>query len=189
MTEILQTLEECAATWLASYQPSFEGQAIISKDFICVDGNDQFYKILEITPGDIIGKSIHSNTCNTTRRQNQENAILVSTKKIDGYQITPATFEFPGKESKKVALIVNGVYSIRTTEFIYFLFKIMNLEEENEQDLVVQSPPLINNIMNFFEQKNHLIIIKWVIMGFLLFMASIGSVNKEILQIFNNLGN
>lgn len=125
------TQEERALAWSAGWDPSFDGVAIVNKDFTFRSVNPQFCEILKITPGDLIGKRFQDITPPHIRALDEHNAQLVIDGKIPSYFL-PKTYEFENSRRVHILLLAKGVFLKKhpddpenATNFQFFVSKIM----------------------------------------------------------------
>lgn len=115
---------ERAWAWLASWNPSFEGVAIVNCDFTFRAVNQQFCDIVGVTPAEIINNSFEDITPQPLRDLDVKNAELVKAGLMPNY-LLPKTYEFASGKRVDITLLVNGVYHPETEEFLFFVSKIM----------------------------------------------------------------
>ena len=122
--------EERAAAWVASWQPSFEGKAVINADFSFRSANHQFCKILGVTPAELIKRKFTDITPEPIRTVEVKNAILVRRGDIQSF-LLPKTFEFSDGRKVDINLLVNGVYHPTSKHFMFFVATIMKKQKMN----------------------------------------------------------
>ena len=110
------TSRQRAAAWLATWNPSFVGKAIVSRDFEFLAVNDQFCEILGVTPAALLEHKFTDITPNPDRQLDQENASLVVKGKSPGY-LLPKTYALSDGRKIKVLLMVVGVFGPEGFEF------------------------------------------------------------------------
>lgn len=118
------TDEERLSAWLASWNPSFEGKAIVNPDFTFRSVNQQFCKILGVTAAELVNESFVDITPEPLKTLDKENAELVK-KGMQASYLLPKTYEFPSGRRVDVTLLVSGVYHEETGEFLFFVSTIM----------------------------------------------------------------
>lgn len=128
--------EERAYAWLASWNPSFAGKAIVNPDFTFRAVNQQFCKIVGVTPAELVGNKFTDLTPEPLRTVDKNNALLVKKGIIQSY-LLPKTYEFFNGHRANVTLLVNGVYHPETKDFMFFVSTI--LERQEMKSLVVPS--------------------------------------------------
>lgn len=124
----LLTHDERAWAWLASWNPSFEGIAVVNKDFTFRAVNQQFCKILGVTPAELINNTFQDVTPKKVRDLDTKNAKLVIEGTIRNY-LLPKTYEFSSGKVVDVTLLVSGVYHPETDNFQFFVSKIMERKQ------------------------------------------------------------
>ena len=128
--------EERAYAWLASWNPSFAGKAIVNPDFTFRAVNQQFCKIVGVTPAELVGNKFTDLTPEPLRTVDRNNALLVKKGVIQSY-LLPKTYEFFNGHRADVILLVNGVYHPETKDFMFFVSTI--LERQEMKSLVAPS--------------------------------------------------
>ena len=126
--------EERVLAWLASWNPSFSGIAIVNPDFTFRSVNRQFCKIVGVTPAEIIGNSFKDMTPEPVKSLDVKNAELVKKGEIDSY-LLPKTYELTSGKRVQIVLLVKGVYDPNTSEFLFYVSRIM----ENQEHLTAAS--------------------------------------------------
>lgn len=121
---------EKALAFAASWHPSFDGWAIVSKEFRFVYVNPQFCRIVGVSPAELIGEKFQDITPNPIKKLDEKNAQLVIDGVIPSY-LLPKVYEFSSGKMVNVVLLVNGVYD-KDGEFQFFLSRIM-LDDEKLQ--------------------------------------------------------
>ena len=116
--------EERANAWLSSWNPSFDGKAIINLDFSFRAVNQQFCKILDVTPAELIGQKFSDITPEPLRSVEVKNSILVRRGDIQSF-LLPKTFELLNGRKVDITLLVNGVYHPKTKQCVFFVATIM----------------------------------------------------------------
>lgn len=120
------TEEERAIAWKSYWSTSFAGSAIIGRDGTIRAANPQFYKILDVTPADILGKTLQEITILRDQRLDMENAEHVAAGRIASY-VMHKTCEIQGRRIRLVNLVVR-VPTDTTQPFLFFLSRIMRDE-------------------------------------------------------------
>lgn len=120
--------EERAYAWLASWNPSFAGKAIVNPDFTFRAVNQQFCKIVGVTPAELVGNKFTDLTPEPVRSVDRNNALLVKKGVIQSY-LLPKTYEFLNGHRVNVTLLVNGVYHPDTKDFMFFVSTILERVE------------------------------------------------------------
>lgn len=122
--------EERALAWAVSWNPSFSGIAIVNRDFTFRSVNQQFCKILGVTPAELIGVHFQDITPPAIRKLDEDNARLVIKGTITNY-ILPKSFEFPNGKKVDVTLLVTGVY--QGGKFLFFVYRIVQMSPLSSQ--------------------------------------------------------
>lgn len=122
--------EERALAWKSAWHPSFDGVAIVNKDFTFRSANPQFCKLLGVTPADLIGQRFQDITPPDIRELDEKNAKLVIQGSIPFY-VLPKRYEFASGTKVEVILMVTRVPSPFEGEFQFFVSRIM-LDEDGE---------------------------------------------------------
>lgn len=115
--------EERTLAWLASWNPSFEGKAIVNADFTFRRVNHQFCKILSVTPADLLKNKFTDLTPEPMRGIAVKNCILVRRGDIQSF-LLPSILEFSGK-GVDITLLVNGVYHPTSKHFLFFVVTML----------------------------------------------------------------
>lgn len=138
------TDEERKLAWLASWNPSFAGKAIVNPDFTFRSVNRQFCEIVGVTPAEIINSKFTDLTPEPVKTLDVKNAKLVKEGKIESY-ILPKVYEFASGKRVDVILLVKGVYHPKTSEFLFYVSSIMaNDKKLNAQSLSRQPIGLLD---------------------------------------------
>lgn len=116
--------QERALAWLASWNPSFDGRAIVNPDFTFRAINQQFCDILGVSPAELVGGTFTDITPAPIRELEIKNANLVMQGLIQSY-ILEKNYEMMDGRKIDVTLLVNGVYAEDTKEFLFFVSTIM----------------------------------------------------------------
>ena len=116
--------DERALAWQASWNPSFAGIAIVNPDFTFRSVNSQFCEIAGVTPAEILNGSFTDITPVTVRELDVQNAKLVMEGRLTWY-VMPKSYEFQSGKRVDVVLMVRGVYHSETSEFLFFVSRIM----------------------------------------------------------------
>lgn len=136
---------ERVLAWQATWDPSFDGVAIVGGDFLFRAVNPQFCKILGVTPGDIIGSKFSDITPQPIRDLDIKNAKLVMDGSIDSY-LLPKAYELHDGRRVSVILLVVGVYD-QDGEFMFFVLRIVTdtgyIERQESQS---QKPTILQYI-------------------------------------------
>ena len=130
------TNEERVFAWLASWNPSFAGKAIVNPDFTFRAVNQQFCKIVGVTPAELVGNKFTDLTPEPVKSVDMKNAMLVKRGVIQSY-LLPKSYEFYNGHKVDVTLLVNGVYHPETKDFMFFVSTI--LERQTMKSSVVPS--------------------------------------------------
>ena len=131
------TDEERALAWIASWNPSFEGIAIVNSDFTFRSVNQQWCEICGVTPAEFVGNTFSDITPQPIRDLDVKNAELVKQGTITSY-LLPKTYEFSNGRKVNIVLLVAGVYHKQTRKFLFYVSRIMT----NNLDIDTESPPL-----------------------------------------------
>lgn len=151
-------LTECtcekALSWNASWEPSFDGVAIVNSDFTFRGVNPQFCKIVGVSPAELIGKSFADITPQPVRGIDVKNATLVMQGNIRSY-LLPKTYEFYNGRRVKVQLLVVGVYDVTSPlkEFQFFVSRIML--DEGIKSLTPDRQPI--GLLKFLKDNSKLL--------------------------------
>lgn len=133
------TDNERALAWLASWNPSFDGKAIVNPDFTFRAVNEQFCEIVGVSPAELIDNSFTDITPQPWRDYDVKNANLVKEGKIPNY-LLPKTYEFSSGKRVEVTLLVNGVYDPESGEFMFFVLSIMGRKKITSSAPLSQMP-------------------------------------------------
>lgn len=144
--------DERAHAWLASWNPSFDGKAVINSDFSFRAVNQQFCKILGVTPGDLMGNKFTDITPEPIKSLEVKNSILVRRGDIRSF-LMPKTFELLDGRKIDTTLLVNGVYHPKTDQFMFFVATIMERQKMNVTAAPSQ-PPI--GLLDFADKKRTL---------------------------------
>lgn len=129
------TNQQRARIWLRRWNRTFVGKAVVESDFTFRSVNDQFCKIIGLTPADLIGHSFADITPEPVRSLDVANARLVREGKQDHY-ILPKVYQMPGLQRKTyVAMMVEGVHKKDGT-FDCFQSEIIELSKEEYQRMM-----------------------------------------------------
>lgn len=149
--------EERVLAWKASWHPSFDGVAIVNKDFTFRSVNPQFCKLLGVTPADLIGTAFQDITAPSIKKLEEKNAKLVISGVIDFYILPKKYCFFDGREVEVVLLVTRAPASAEG-EFQFFVSRIM-LDEKGEllkpheapgaPDLQQSFPKSAGSVVNF----------------------------------------
>lgn len=131
--------DERALAWVASWQPSFVGIAIVNPDFTFRSVNRQFCEIVGVTPAEIINNNFADMTPEPIKTLDIKNANLVKEGIIESY-ILPKTYEFTSGKRADVMLLTKGVYHPETSEFLFFVSRIMGKEKHLTAKPLSQQP-------------------------------------------------
>lgn len=129
--------EERSSAWLASWNPSFDGKAIVNSDFTFRSVNQQFCKMLDISPAELIGNKFTDVTPEPIKTVEVKNSILVRRGDIQSF-LLPKTFELSTGRRIDVTLLVSGVYHPTMGTFMFYVATIM--ERQRLSATVVPSP-------------------------------------------------
>jgi PAS domain S-box-containing protein len=127
------TNEQKRLAWEAGWHPSFDGIAIVNKDFTFRYVNPQWLELMgsNLTPADFIGKSFVDITAPQDLKVDMKNANLLIKGKISSY-VMRKQYKFLNGEQKDVILLVNRVPKNPTHPFQFFLSRIiLNPDAEN----------------------------------------------------------
>lgn len=143
------TEEQRAIAWEVSWHPSFEGTAIINKDFTFHSVNPQFCAIVGASPAELIGKRFQDITPPPIKEIDENNAKLVMAGIIESYLLNK-TYEFSSGSTVSVVLLVRGAYSAEK-EFLFFVSKIM-LDTEKQVSHTLNPEP--QSLTDFVTSKS-----------------------------------
>ena len=131
--------DERALAWLASWNPSFAGIAIVNPDFTFRSVNKQFCDIAGVTPAEILNGSFTDITSAKDRALDVANAKLVKDGIIPWY-VMPKSYEFESGKKVNVVLMVKGVYHEKTGRFLFFVSRIMEDNTKLTAESLCQQP-------------------------------------------------
>lgn len=141
--------EERANAWITSWNPSFDGKAIVNQDFSFRSVNQQFCKILGVSPAELIGNKFTDLTPDPVRSVEVKNSILVRRGDIQSF-LLPKTFLFSDGHKVDITLLVNGVYHPATRTFMFFVATIMERQVLNASVIPPQPP---TGLLEFVSDK------------------------------------
>ena len=125
--EKILSYEQQAKAWLASWNPSFVGKAIVDKNFHFLEVNEQFCDLLGVTPAQILGRKFTDITPEPAKSLDMLNAKLVVEGKSPGY-LMDKTYRFEDGNGQirtiPVKLLAVGVYT-ETGDFDFFVSRII----------------------------------------------------------------
>lgn len=121
--------DERIMAWLASWNPTFDGMAIVNRDGTFRSVNEQFCEILGVTPAELIGKRYQDITPNPIRQLEEANAELVA-KGIIPHYVLPKAYQLTSGREVEVLLLVRGVYHHSTSEFLFYVASIMERQSQ-----------------------------------------------------------
>lgn len=157
------TDQERALAWRAMWNPSFSGIAIVGPDYTFRAVNEQFCEIMGTTPAELVGNKFTDITPVSIRQLDIKNAELVKSGAITSY-LLPKTFKFCGGREVRVLLLVKGVYSEDSNEFLFFVSRIV----EDKRVILSDAPlPMRTKLLDWIDKKK-------VGMGVLTIPAAIG---------------
>lgn len=139
--------DERAYAWLASWNPSFAGKAIVNPDFTFRSVNQQFCKILGITAAELIGQKFTDLTPEPLKTLDKENAELVKQGLQESY-LLPKVYEFSSGRRVDVILLVNGVYHPEDGNFMFFVSTIMERQKMSTTVAQSQMPTGLLELLN-----------------------------------------
>lgn len=149
--------DERAYAWLASWNPSFAGKAIVNPDFSFRAVNQQFCSILGVTAAELIGKKFSDITPEPLKSLDIQNAELVKKGLQESY-LLPKIYELPSGKRVEVTLLVNGVYHSKTKDFLFFVSTIMARTEKFTSVSQSQAP---TGLLDLVDSKKTV----WTIIG------------------------
>lgn len=116
----------------SDWESSFEGKARLCKDGIFLYANPQFYKLLEITPAELIGKRFQDITpIGDARDKDVQNSQLVVDGLIQSY-LLPKQYQFSDAKFVNVIALMSRVPMDTSKPFRFFSLKIvLNDTEES----------------------------------------------------------
>jgi len=112
-----------ALAWLATWNPSFTGKAILNKDFTFRSVNEQFCEILGVTPAELLDKKFTDITPEPDKTLDKQNAKLVIDGKSQGY-LLKKIYELSDGRRVPVLLLVAGVRK-DNGDFDFFVSRII----------------------------------------------------------------
>lgn len=121
-----------ALAWLASWNPSFAGKAIVNADFTFRSVNEQFCKILRMMPSDFLNSSFTDLTQEPMKTLDRQNADLVVQGRSPGYIMRKQYQRHDGTLTPEFMLMVVGVFK-KNGDFDFFVSRII-LATEAEDD-------------------------------------------------------
>lgn len=122
------TDEERILAWKSAWHPSFDGIAIVNKDFSFRSVNPQFCKLLGVTPGELTGQKFTDITPPGIRELDQKNAEMLIKGDIPFYML-PKSYYFKDGRTVDVVLLVTRVPKELDKPFRFLVSRIM-LDEE-----------------------------------------------------------
>lgn len=123
------TEAEKAMAWDACFHYSPAGIAIVEKDGTFRMVNPAFYKMLDVTPAQLLGKRYQDITTSDTIRLDELNAKLVIDGQMDTYTL-PKGYDFGnGYIPRKVKLTVGRAPTSDKGDFLFFVAQII-LDDE-----------------------------------------------------------
>lgn len=125
------TDEERVLAWKASWNPSFVGTAIVNTDFTFRSVNDQWCEFFGVTAAEFIGKSFSDITPQPIRALDEANAKLLMEGKAISYML-PKCYELSDGRRQDFLLLVVGVYHQESKDFLFFVSRIMSMQEDSE---------------------------------------------------------
>lgn len=131
--------QERALAWLAAWNPSFAGVAIVNPDFSFRSANQQFCDILGVTPAELINNKFSDITPEPIRSLDVKNANLIKERVIESY-VLPKTYEFPTGRKVEAVLLVKGVYHPKTSKFLFFVSRIMEKDKHLTAESISHQP-------------------------------------------------
>lgn len=140
-------------SWAASWDPSFDGVAIVNKDFTFRSVNPQFCEIVGVSPAELLGRRFQDITPISVKQLDENNAKLVMEGKIESY-LLPKSYEFTNGSKVDIILLVKGVYN-ETGEFLFFLSRIMLDTEVERSHIPSQKQP---SLMLFIKEYHKIFI-------------------------------
>jgi PAS domain S-box-containing protein len=120
--------EERIEAWLTTWDQSMTGKAIVERDGTFRSVNPQFWRLLNVTPSDLIGKRFQDITPPGIRELDEDNAELLADGLIPFY-IMPKTYQFAGGHQVDIILEVNRVPVDSEQPFQFFAVNIL-LDED-----------------------------------------------------------
>ncbi len=130
---MMLTETEQAEAFSACWQPSFVGLAILNKNMEFVSANPHTYQILDVTPAEIIGRSMLDIFDIDQEKLNQENAEMLKSGR-QKYYIMKRTFE---QTQKPVLCMIYRLPQDGVKPFQKYLCQ-MTLEAETTQETIAQ---------------------------------------------------
>lgn len=121
---------ERALAWSASWNPSFEGRAIINSDLSFRSVNHQFCKILGVTPAELVKNKFTDMTPEPLKTVETKNAVLVRRGDIQNF-LLPKSYVFSDGRVVDLTLLVSGVYHPTSSHFMFFVATIMRRQKMN----------------------------------------------------------
>ena len=146
--------DERALAWAASWNTSFDGIAIVNKDFTFRNVNDQFASICGVTKAELIGHTFTDITPEPIRSLDVKNANLVMAGVVSSY-IIQKTYRFEGYNQGKivpVTMLVRGVYHPESKEFLFFISRIM--KDESAMNAEFTTSPLPKQTLLSYAAEN-----------------------------------
>lgn len=134
------TDEEKQLAWEAGWHPSFDGIAIVNRDFSFRDVNPQWCELLEQLPSEFLDKSFEDITPVDVRNLDSDNANLVMEGRIPSYVINKS-YHFSDGKKKNIILLVCRVPKDTNKPFRFFLSRILLNEpvSKSEQKYLTES--------------------------------------------------
>jgi PAS domain S-box-containing protein len=169
---------ERALAWAASWNPSFDGIAIVNKDFTFRSVNSQFCILLGASPAELLGQRFQDITPPEIRRIDEANAKLVMTGAIDSY-LLPKSFNFGNGKIAHVVLLVKGVYS-PSKEFLFFISRIMK-DETKQVDLFHSPSPKPTGLLVFLIENKKVFLSIGAVIGTIIYTVIEQLMKKNLL--------
>lgn len=119
----LSSDKEKALAWEATWNPSFDGKAVVNLDYTFRSVNEQFSKICGVTPAELIGQSFADITPSPIKELDLKNAKLVAKGVIKSY-LLPKRYQFSNGKEVHVILLVVGVYD-KDGSFLFYVSRIV----------------------------------------------------------------
>lgn len=144
------TQKEKSLSWDANWDPSFEGLAIVTRQFRFKRVNTQFCEILGVSESELVGYKFQDITPPPVKQLDENNAKLVIARVMECY-ILDKSYEFGEGENRRfvhVTLIAKGVFD-EDGEFLHFIAKIMEKEtvsDAQDQKLTKDQEHLVDEI-------------------------------------------
>lgn len=140
-----------ARAWLATWNPSFTGKAIVNQDFTFRSVNQQFCEILGMQPADFLDHTFTDLTPEPIRTLDRENADLVVQGRSPGYVMRKQYRRRDDSLTPEFMLLVVGIFK-ENGDFDFFASRIiLATEVANSLAEPIPSPKELSLWVRFIE--------------------------------------